>query len=759
VLDFGLAKLVAGRQPVGVAPLPITEDVEGPLSSPGTVMGTVAYMSPEQAQGQELDARTDLFTFGVVLYEMATGRRPFEGKTSAVLFDAILNKTPISPMELNPAVPVELEHIITKALEKDRELRHQTAAELRADLKRLKRDLDSGQARAVRVTTTATPVPPPQRLSPLFGWLAAVVSLALVLGGAVWLQFFTSSKPVLPTLRHVPFTTEPGRNYQPAFSPDGNQIAFVWDGAKHGNSDIYVKDVRTGGEPKRLTEGPANIFSPVWRPPDGSHIAFAHYDQEKGEGGVYLVDALTGSRPIRLCSQSLPGPLIPGALFCSLTWSPDGKTLAFPSRETANGPVGIFLFSPETDEKPQQGTRPSAGLGGDYLPAFSPDGKWLAFLRDRSHRAGDIYVMPAAGGEPRRLTEENLYIAGLAWTPDSREIVFSSPRGGLRRLWRIAATPGSKPEALSGVGEEASDVAIAPKGDRLAYVRALEHVHLWRMKRPATSAERPTATRFVPSPRLEANAQYSQDGKWVTFASDRSGSLEIWVCDSEGRKPFKVTSFAPHSTGTPRFSPDGQYVAFDSRKSGQSAIWVVGVENGRYRQLTTGQEDTIPSWSRKQQWVYFSSTRSGSDQIWKVRVQEGQQGQEVRLTTKQGGRTPFESADGQWVYYYAQTTPPSIWKVSVKGGEESVVLQMPRGRRWGAWTLAEQGIYFLDLQARPGPTVQFFDFASQQSNAIAQLEKNPSEDIAFCTVSPDGQWILYSVRSFSWDIMLVEHFR
>jgi serine/threonine protein kinase/Tol biopolymer transport system component len=774
VLDFGLAKLVAGRRPASVAPRPITEDEEGPLSSPGTVLGTVVYMSPEQARGQELDARTDLFSFGVVLYEMATGRRPFHGNTAAVLFDAILNKTPTPPLQLNRGLPAELERIIDKALEKDREVRCQTAAELRADLKRLKRDLDSGRARAASGMEPTIPAPPRQNLSRRLAWLAAFVTLAILLSGGVWIQFFRTapegtllpdtdaSKSALPPLRPGFFTTDPGSYYQPAFSPDGTRIAFVWDGTKRDNFDIYVKDIHTLAV-QPLTEDAADVFSPVWRPPDGSEIAFARFDKEKGEGGIFLMNALTRGRPKRLCSQRLPSPWHPhtGGIFGSLTWSPDGKTLAFPSREAAHDRVRIVRLDVETRTQ-ESLTAPGPEHRGDLLPAFSPDGKWLAFLRDRSNETADIYVVRATGGEPRQLTKDNVHIAGLAWTPDSQSIVFSSTReGGVRRLWRIALT-GDNLEVLPGVGEEATDVAIAPKGNRLAYVRALYETHFWRMRRPANPAERSVATKFVPSRRFEANAHYSLDGKRVTFPSDRSGNTEIWVCDSEGlTPPTKLTSFAPHATGTPRLSRDGQDVVFDSRKSGRSAIWVVGVEDGRPpRQLTTGEEDMTPNWSRDKQWVYFSSTRSGSEQIWKVRVQEGQQGQAKQLTTKQGGWAPVESADGKWAYYYAHPTQtPSIWKVSVEGGEESCVLELPNGSKWPHWTLAEQGIYFLDPDASPGPTIKFFDFASQKKIPIAQLEKKTSERVWSFVFSPDDQWILYAIESFPQDIMLVEDFR
>jgi serine/threonine protein kinase/Tol biopolymer transport system component len=769
VLDFGLAKLVAGRHPVGIAPQPPSE--EEPLSSPGTVLGTVAYMSPEQARGQDLDARTDLFSFGVVLYEMATGRRPFQGKTSAVIFEAILNQTPDSPLDVNPGLPAALEQIIAKAMEKDRELRCQTAAELRADLKRLKRDLDSGRTPAASGTVTARPVTPRPRWPQRLAWLAVTTLLALLLGGVGWRHFFgttpeATSPPnpeaaAKPDLRFVPFTTFLGRNGQPAFSPDGNHIAFVWDGPKRDNLDIYVKDIRTGAQ-RPLIQDPADDFSPAWKPPDGGRIAFARLKKrgqgtllEVQEGSIFEANYLDGSQETRLCSWTLPGDVR-----CSLTWSPDGETLAFPSRESANDPAGIFGLAVKTERQSRRLTRPPDGYLYDYLPAFSPDGKWLAFLRATSHAHTDIYVMPwpGSGGEARPLTHDNLWITGLAWTPDSREMVFSSPReGGIPRLWRIGLASG-KPEVLPGVGEEAADVAIALQGHRLAYQRAPLEAHLWRVKRPAKPTERPTRFEFAPSPRFENNPHYSPDGRRVAFASNRYGSMDIWVSDSEALDVRRAATLAPDDTGTPRLSRDGKAIVFDSRKSGQSAIWLKDLEDSRPpRRISTGKGDDItPSWAGDGQWVYFSSKRTGSPQIWKVRVQEGQQGEERQLTTKQGGAWPFESADRKWVYY---SSGNGIRKVPVEGGEESLVLPRKSILAFN-WTLTEQGIYYLDTDAPGGNTLQFFDFASGQSTPVAELEKGPYEEIGSCAVSPpDGQWILYSVWRFPQDIMLVENFR
>src|SRR6266567_2466810 len=386
ILDFGLAKLA----PVGAGlkPTPTVQSVgaihESPLqemptatidpeylTSPGTAMGTIAYMSPEQALARQLDARSDLFSFGAVLYEMSTGRPPFAGDSSAAIFDSILNKTPVSPLRLNPELPAELERIINKALEKDRDVRYQHASDLRADLKRLLRDTTSGRAAATEATgpvrpTEAAPITAPNPRGRRI-WLAAVLAIAALAGAALAYRHLMPGPNLrgLP-LKIVPFTSSAGRKRSPAFSPDGNAIAYSWRGEKDDNADIYVKLIGAG-LPLRLTTDSSDDLSPAWSP-DGRFIAFVRLS--KSGDAYYLVPALGG--PERKLADSYRKE---GDWGNYLDWSPDGKFLAVTDRMSPQDRLRLLLISVESGEKKVVASPPDPSVSS---ARFSLDGKTLA---------------------------------------------------------------------------------------------------------------------------------------------------------------------------------------------------------------------------------------------------------------------------------------------------------------------------------------------------------------------------------------------
>src|SRR4029453_13750887 len=295
------------------------------ITNPGVVVGTTEYMSPEQALGHDVDHRSDIFSLGAVLYEMATGKRAFGGKTQAAIYDAILNRSPVPARELNPLIPGDLERIILKAVEKDRELRYQSASDLKADLKRGGRDSVSEKQKAA---------------VPRLGAKTAVISLITVLvlaaGTAVGLYFFSGSSKNT-NWRVEPLTSLPGIESQASFSPEGNQVAFAWNGEHEDDWEIDVKVVGAG-TPLRLTTNPATDSSPAWSP-DGRYIVFLR--QSEDTAGFYMVPALGGLE--RKLSDAHAHRIGVDSPF--VAWSPDGKTLALVDRESAEGPMNLYLLS------------------------------------------------------------------------------------------------------------------------------------------------------------------------------------------------------------------------------------------------------------------------------------------------------------------------------------------------------------------------------------------------------------------------------
>ena len=377
ILDFGLAKLArAPRQAlesVNTSAVPTVSEED--LTSPGMVIGTVAYMSPEQAMGMELDARTDLFSFGVVLYQMATGRLPFTGSTSALIFNAILNQTPTTPVRLNPECPVELERIIDKALEKNRELRCQSAKELLTDLKRLKRDTETGKLSAAV---------PKAKLRRSWWWAAALLSIAVTAASGFWFfKLRKSEGPSSPSvLRRITWDT--GLTTDPALSPDGKLLAYASDRSGEGNLDIWVQRLARGearGEPLRLTRDPADDSEPTFSP-DGNSIAFS---SARNGGGIYLIPAGGGQE--RLLTKQGHSP----------RFSPDGRWIAYWVGEKSF----ILPLSGGTARQLQP------DFAVVTFPTWSPDGKHILFYGWKQSNGEDSRLVGDPGGKRTGYTDRH----------------------------------------------------------------------------------------------------------------------------------------------------------------------------------------------------------------------------------------------------------------------------------------------------------------------------------------------------------------
>jgi serine/threonine protein kinase/Tol biopolymer transport system component len=794
ILDFGLAKvspLTSDSQ--RSADLEETRSlVEWHLTSPGTTLGTVAYMSPEQVRAKDLDARTDLFSFGVVLYEMATGTLPFRGESSGVIFSSILERQALPAVRLNPDLPSKLEDIINRALEKDRELRYQHASEMRSELMRLKRDTESG--RSVPVSSGSLPVAlesgsaaaqPPSaasrsasavaRYSSSSTWKAAEVPVdeagspkplaiptnegsarltgrrsllwvgatSLVLLSWIGIWRFSRRPPELPpaALEAVPLVAMEGEEGTPAFSADGNQVAFHHSG--RNTSGLYTTMI-DGEKPLRLTDNPNDLY-PTWSP-DGRQIAFA---RDSTEGiDICVVPALGGTEhKLHTTPKSYGEPSY-------LNWSPDGKVLAFAEGSADSSHSWVALLS-LGDLKTQPLTSPPNGKA-DRGPVFSPDGASIAFVRSSAPgNNGDVFVVPAKGGEPQQLTFDDCLIYGLAWNNDGSDIVFSSTRGGEPSLWRIS-TSGGTPRPVQGVGTPAYDPSISRKADRLVYTQSSYSDNIWRLGlKDDKTAQGPSAR--VTSTRRGFNRRpnFSRDGKKIALESDRLGYSDIWYCDSDGTNCRQLTSLRGES-GTARWSPDGHYIAFESRNQEHEEINLIELPGGRPREVPTfsGADNGAPNWSRDGQWIYFYSDHDGRPfQLWKVPLKGGPP---VRVT-KNGGVYAIESDDGRFLYY-SKFTEPGIWKMPVAGGEEVRVVDQPVGERWFNWALSPYGIYFLTTDP-PNGKINFFDFATGKTISIFTLEKS-APFFAGLALSPDGKSLLFGqFESSDSYILLVKNFR
>ena len=583
------------------------------------------------------------------------------------------------------------------------------------------------------------------RLSRSLRWSALAV--ALTVGAVLSLNVYRLRSFPRSTMVTTPLTSLPGQERHPSFSPDGSQIAFSWDGESGDNQDIYIKVIGAGA-PLRLTTDPAQDRTPVWSP-DGRYISFVRSSDKESE--LIVIPAL-GGHERKVGTVTTPGEWSAGP-----SWSPDGQFLVFPDRSGLQTSRSIFVFSIANLEK-RKLTSPPADAVGDVAPAISPDGRTVAF--NRVSAAGGIHVVPLAGGEPRRVTaEQGWWVERLAWTANGRDLVFASIVGGPESsssLWRVSASGGT-PERLAVGGDDAANPAISIRGNRLAYEQRRQDANIWQIEVPTPTGPAHSAAKRIASTRHEAGPQFSPDGTRIAFHSDRSGTFEIWICDTACSNPVQLTSYGGPVVGTPRWSPDGRRIAFDVSAQGQSDIGVVDVDGGRPQRVTSeASDEVVPSWSRDGRWIYFASNPTGRPEVWKVPAAGGKAVQ----VTKHGGFAAFESTDGQFVYYSKGLDVDGVWRVPVNGGEEEPVLEYPRAGFWGYWALVETGIYFVKTESVAHPTLQFLSFAGRGAVPVATLERRPASHEPGIAVSPDGRSILYTQEDHrTSDIMLVEQFR
>jgi serine/threonine protein kinase len=739
VLDFGLAKLVAQKE--GAGPEYETSTVDGDagwLSRPGTVAGTAGYMSPEQAAGKKVDSRSDVFSFGAVLYEMVTGRRAFAGNSTAETLAAVLREQPKAPTEVTPDVPRDLERVILRCLHKEPDRRFQHMGDVKVELQEIKEESDSHPA--------ATQAPARRRHR---WWLAAALAGVLLLAVAVWHRWRLRETPP-PSPRLVPLSSVLGGEVSPSFSPDGGQIVFAWEGEKRDNWDIYLKMIGSS-EIRRLTTDPASDLAPIWSP-DGRQIAFVRshpggVPAPYYEGTIHLISPVGG--PDRKLSDF--------PVRSTLSWSPDGGWLAAgrcgSPTDTDRGAACIYLI-PVYGGEPRPMTSAKAPAW-HHDPAFSPDGHHLAYTScARLFISCHVDVMELGAdyvpaGPPRRLTRRAGWIAGLAWTRDGNSVIYGDRIGrGLWRAWIVGDRP---PERIELAGPDTYDPATTASLDRLAFAhdRWTSVIYRFEMGHPPTA--------LLGSSLMDILPHFSPDGHRITFMSNRGGEgEEIWLAASDGSNPMQLTHGPGIRQGAPRWSPDGQRIAFDSQaEDGKFDIWTIDTDGGSPRRLTLDPgSKQMPSWSRDGHWIYFESDRAGTEEVWRIPATGGSE----ERVTHGGGNEPnllsSESADGKTLFFTRAHGNAPLLALPLAGGPERKVLECVPG--WG-FAVGPAGVYHLACTADlRGVPLYLLDPATGRDRLLGTLEQG----VLGFTVSPDGKTILYTKFELKGsDLMMIENFR
>ena len=581
VLDFGLAKLNPQADSIHVSLANYTQK--------GMIIGTLAYMSPEQISDDTVDQRADLWSLGVVLYEMATGKKPFQAESKQATFNAILSGEPLAATDSNASLPVELDRILEKALEKDKDLRYQTASDFRADLKRVRREIDSSPSssswsKSMRRTNPQT-IQTTEKSRLIYA--VPLAALILITAGVAcyfyWQKYATQPAPNWTQARNEHLTDEPGTEFMPSLAPDGEAFIYV---AKNGEKyDIFRR--RVGGKnATNLTPDTANEDEthPAYSP-DGKRIAFR---STRYPAGIYLMES-TGENPRRLCKDGYHP-----------AWSPDGKEIVS-SEEDQNLP-GTRYKSRLIITNVATGEQRVLHDGYAAQPQWSPHGQRVAFWIMQPGGKRDVATISATGGEPVLVTDLSGVNWNPVWSPDGNYLYFASDRKGNMGFWRmrIDETSGKvlgEPESVPTPAKFVRHLSFSRDGKRLIYVQTEDESNLKAVKFDQ-AAEKIVGEPFSITRREQevVRPEISPDGKQFVMRLTRLTQHDIAAVGGGGWRDFTNDEF---SENYPRWSPDGNRIAYVSDRSGNYEIWTMDADGTNHQQWTFGNQTSAsyPFWS------------------------------------------------------------------------------------------------------------------------------------------------------------------
>jgi eukaryotic-like serine/threonine-protein kinase len=693
VLDFGLAKRAgaAGEGGEHTQSLP-TRSVQPLQSAAGSVAGTVTYMSPEQVRGEQLDARSDLFSFGAVLYEMSTGKTPFPGDTTGVIFDAILNRAPVTPSRLNPQVLPKFEEIIHKALEKDRELRYQSAGEMRTDLRRLKRDSESGNT-APMIGTAAASASASGKTRGGKTLVFSIVAIAMLLaaGGGIW--WYRAARPAVPantSWQQMTFFTDSA--VYPALSPDGHMLAFIRGaGTFFGPGQVYVK-MLPAGEPVALTHDAISKMSPVFSP-DGSRIAYG----SATPFNMWEVPVLGGEAHMMFPNAS------------SLTWIDDGKRLLFSEIKE-----GIHMAVVTTDQGRGQNRDvyvPTSDRAMAHHSYLSPDGKWVLIV-EMGPQALFVSCRVApfqGGGAVREVGPANSVCTSGAWSPDGKWIYLSASTGGKFHIWRQQFPDGEPEQVTSGPNEE-EGIAMAADGKSLLTSVGMRSGTVWLHDE--------SGDHQVSSEGSAGGATFSEDGKKLYYLMDngQTQGCELWVRDvASGTTERVLPGYAMQDY---TISPDGKDVVFaKADASGHTGLWVVALNHrSAPRHLESAAIEDSPRFLPDGD-LLFRSVEGGIDFLYRMRI-DGTQRQKISperifdlFDASPNGRLALVLGEGS-----DEEKSPTVMVVPLEGGAAVRICSIAC---WAGWSVHGE---FMHLN--------FYQSADQRTYLLPLPEPGGIPDVA-----------------------------